>query len=55
MNQCSKCKYLFVDMSVGFEQCVRLQVFSENEYNEYCECGYLSECPYYEKDETEYF
>lgn len=49
MKQCYRCKCLFIDSSVGYEECTLATDFSDEEYEEYLREGYLARCPYFEK------
>ena len=50
MNKCSGCRYLFHDHSVGYFECTKTEDFTDKEFDEYEQNGFLSECPYYQDE-----
>ena len=51
MNKCYKCRYQFTDMSVGYEECTASQLFTDAQDDEYCNKGFIENCPFFEEDE----
>ena len=49
MDPCWDCKNLFCDYGVGFEECSLMDMFTDAEYDEYCENGRPNNCRFYEE------
>lgn len=49
MDTCYACKNLFCDHSVGFEECRAMKMFTDAEYDEYCENGRPNNCRFFEE------
>ena len=52
MDKCYSCKWYFSDLSVGYIDCEKTGSFTDAEYDEYVENGYIDKCPYYEEMEA---
>ena len=49
-KRCENCKYLSIDESVGFCECVGVDNFTDEEYSIYEDKGYLDNCKHFKFD-----
>lgn len=56
---CNRCcrnrRFLFEDSSVGHYECLKEDLMTDEEFEEYEQKGYIEDCPYYEEDEADMF
>lgn len=54
-NCCHNCRFLFEDSSVGHYECLKEDVMTDEEFDEYEQNGYIEDCPHYEEDEIDMY